>query len=120
VVNSNLQIEATSLRRFRYLILCTSIMTFLLIVMGGIVRVTESGLGCPDWPLCFGRLIPPQKPDAIIEYIHRLVAFLAGLLILISAAVVWWRFRKVRLIFAPWPLRQDCWWLISCWVRSLY
>jgi protoheme IX farnesyltransferase len=93
--------EQKSLRRFCYLVLATSIMTFLLIVMGGIVRVTESGLGCPDWPLCYGRILPPLRADAIIEYTHRLVASLTTPLILASAVVAWWKGRSIRLVFRP-------------------
>jgi heme o synthase len=87
--------------KYRYLLLATSIFTFLLIVMGGIVRVSESGLGCPDWPLCYGKLIPPMNASAIIEYTHRLVASLTSPLILLSAIAAWRRYRIVKLIFQP-------------------
>ncbi len=89
------------IKGFRYLALSAAIMTFLLIVMGGIVRVTESGLGCPDWPLCYGRLIPPMNMKSIIEYTHRLIASLTSPLILVTAILAVWRYRPVRLIFRP-------------------
>lgn len=76
-------------------------MTFLLIVVGGIVRVTGSGLGCPDWPLCYGRLIPPLEFEALIEYSHRLTASLTSPLILATAFFAWRRYREERWILWP-------------------
>ncbi|MEW6567657.1 MAG: heme o synthase [Chloroflexota bacterium] len=87
--------------RFRWLTLVTVAVVYTLIVAGGIVRVTGSGLGCPDWPLCYGRLIPPLQADAPIEYAHRLAASLASPLILITAAVAWLRYRQQRMILWP-------------------
>jgi heme a synthase len=58
-----------------------------LIVIGSIVRTTGSGLACPDWPLCEGRLIPRFELHVMIEWGHRLVALLVSVLLL--ATVVW-------------------------------
>ena len=55
--------------------------------IGGVVRITESGLGCPDWPLCHGRIIPPFDAATLIEYSHRLMASVVGLLVLATLVV---------------------------------
>jgi protoheme IX farnesyltransferase len=73
----------------RTLLLTTSIMVFLLIVLGGIVRVTESGGACPDWPTCFGHFTPPTGGSALLDYLHRLATLLAGGLLAASVLVAW-------------------------------
>jgi heme A synthase len=68
-----------------------AVATYALIVFGGIVRITGSGMGCgDDWPLCNGRLIPPMDFETMIEYGHRLAAL--GVSVLVAAfAVLAWR-----------------------------
>ncbi len=69
------------------------ISTYVLMVFGGIVTSTGSGLGCPDWPLCYGTFNPPPKMDAWIEWGHRLLGANAGLFILLSFISVWKNYR---------------------------
>jgi protoheme IX farnesyltransferase len=74
---------------------------FALITMGGIVRVTGSGLGCPDWPLCEGKILPPLEYHALIEYSHRTVASVVGFLVVLTTIVAWRKARKVRWVVLP-------------------
>lgn len=71
---------------------------FFLIILGGVVRVTESGLGCPDWPLCHGEIIPPYKFETLIEYSHRVIASLVATLVFVILVVVWIRYRAEKLL----------------------
>lgn len=78
-------------------------LTVLLIVWGAVVRSTQSGLGCPDWPLCYGSLIPPLEKAALIEYFHRLLATLVGLMALGVMIAVWCK-KELRRQMGQWAL----------------
>ena len=95
---------------YRRLALSALLLTFVVVVFGAYVRLAEAGLGCPDWPGCYGKLTPAQAADVIRdahaaapdgpvslpkawkEMIHRYLAASLGLLI-IGLAVLAWRLR---------------------------
>jgi cytochrome c oxidase assembly protein subunit 15 len=63
---------------------------FLILVMGALVTKTESGRGCgDDWPLCNGKFVPAYTIDSIIEYSHRFVVGVVGIILLIAFILVW-------------------------------
>ena len=80
-------------RGFRNLALTSLITTILLVMVGSIVRVTGYGLGCPDWPLCYGRAVPPIEIGAWVEFGHRLFGAIVGFQI---AGVTWLAIRDHR------------------------
>lgn len=102
--------------RFQLLSVVTTAATFFLIAVGGFVRAAGAGLGCPDWPRCFGRWIPPtdagQLPSHIdpalfnftlawIEYVNRLVGVTIGFLILAVGIAAWRQYRQRANILWP-------------------
>ncbi|TAN31257.1 MAG: heme A synthase [Actinomycetota bacterium] len=76
-------------RKLRVLALATLISTYLLIVLGSTVRVTESGMGCNGWPLCSGKIGPIDQYHPLLEQSHRYLATIVTVLICAIAVVTW-------------------------------
>ncbi len=78
-------------RRYTLLAWTAAAATYLLIVLGAVVRITGSGMGCGDhWPLCNGHLFPPLNDiGTVIEWSHRLVAALVSVLVVALAIYAW-------------------------------
>jgi len=76
------------LHRFAVLLACC---TFILVIAGGMVTSTDSGLAVPDWPLSYGQLMPPMVGGIFYEHGHRIVATLVGFLTTVFAAWLWLR-----------------------------
>ena len=120
------QRERDTSARVAALTALTLFLTFDLVVFGSFTRLTDSGLGCPDWPGCYGHVSPvgasahieaaetaiPNGPvtpaKAWIEMIHRYLAMTVGVLILTMAITAWWDRR--RLPYSPlWPSLTLVW-----------
>jgi heme A synthase len=94
-------VKAPPSTAFRRLVLATAVATFVLIIVGGIVRVSDSGLGCGPggsgfhgWPLCKGDVVPGVDLNSVVEYTHRALAGAVSLMILALVVMSWRRHRQ--------------------------
>lgn len=89
----------TLLRRTAY---TAAVLSFALIVLGGIVRISGSGMGCGEhWPKCNGEWFPPLDLPTFIEIFHRWVAALVSVAVLVTGAVAWRRHRHEPRLLVP-------------------
>jgi cytochrome c oxidase assembly protein subunit 15 len=87
-------------RPLRGVAIAATATTFLLIGIGALVRATGSGLGCSGWPKCTpGRWLPPLEHHAIIEYSHRMTAFVDIVLVAVLVVIAWRGYRSVPRVF---------------------
>lgn len=118
--------HAPAAQRLRVLTLLTLFLTFDLVLFGAFTRLTDSGLGCPDWPGCYGHMSPVGAKEAIaaaqsamptgpvthskawVEMVHRYLATGVGVLILVLALVSWGE-RKRLSVWHGWPLLTLFW-----------
>jgi len=63
----------------------------LIVLTGAGVRLTGSGLGCPDWPKCYGGTAPPLESHAVIEYGNRLLTGFVGFAVIAASVLAWFR-----------------------------
>src|SRR3972149_4810361 len=100
-------------RLYRFLSYLLPILALAVVVKGAFVRLSDAGLGCPDWPLCYGKLTPLHAAEEISkaeavqpggpvsmakawkEMFHRYIAKLLGLLIIAIALLAWLRSREL-------------------------
>ncbi len=121
--------RASPAERWRALVVITMFLTFDLILVGAFTRLTDSGLGCPDWPGCYGNASPlgahheinaaqsamPTGPvthgKAWIEMLHRYLATGVGALITVLAIVAWVQARQQQLTVSPWWATVSWFWV---------
>ncbi len=89
--------------RIRRLVWKLSIATLLLMAVGSATRVMNAGLACPDWPLCYGELIPTAQMNfqVFLEWFHRLDAAAIGLGAIALVGLSWW-YRRELPTWLPW------------------
>ena len=81
------------------LAISTLVLSFALILLGGFVHSTGSSLACPDWPLCYGQIMPEMTGGVAIEHSHRLLGATVGLLTILTCVMAYRRRKHDPVVF---------------------
>lgn len=89
--------------RIRRLVWRMCVATLILMAIGSATRVMNAGLACPDWPLCYGKLLPTKQMNfqVFLEWFHRLDAALIGVSAIALVGLSWW-YRRFLPRWLPW------------------
>jgi len=87
-ISDRLAVTPTQYRRVAYITLAA---LTVIVITGAAVRLTGSGLGCPDWPRCYGKALPPLSTNALIEFSNRALSGLVGVLTVVAAVLAFTR-----------------------------
>ncbi len=98
-MRARLAVNPNQFRRVAYFTLAA---LTLIVMTGAAVRLTSSGLGCPDWPRCYGKALPPLSTHALIEFGNRVVSGVVGILTVVVAVLAFTRrpFRRDLAVLA--------------------
>ena len=78
-------------QRYQQVALVSLIGLALIVTTGAAVRLTGSGLGCPDWPRCYGRVVAPLELHAVIEFTNRMISGFVGIAVIAASVLAWFR-----------------------------
>ena len=92
--------EKNDLQHYRRLAFAAGILAFLLIITGGMARVTQTGGACMDWPTCLGSWNPPAQSGALIDYTHRAATILVAPFLAGALFIAWRRLYRLPWLFS--------------------
>ena len=78
-------------QRYAQVTLVALVALALIVLTGAAVRLTDSGLGCPDWPKCYGQTVPPLESHAVIEYGNRVLTGFVGIAVIAASVLAFYR-----------------------------
>ena len=85
-------------RTFQGVSVVTALSIYVLIVLGGLVASTDSGLACPDWPLCNGQVLPSLTINVLIEFTHRVWTIEATIAVIATMLMAWKFYKRMSRI----------------------